>query len=260
MSAAAGLGGGGFGRRKGERGWSAAGPNIAAWRRGFAVFSTLHRRLCFCPFPGGARAPLPPRHPRSGRTNKAPFGGGACPARARSMGEATRRASRTPTPLPPAGGPGGRTWVGRAAPGSRAGARAEGGGAQLGGPGHPARRRGYGQRCCPLSPRLPQARYPSPGRRRQVGPICSHTPGGGRVRRRAGLPAASPLLSACVDRRPSRLHGDSPPPRPGSAVLVCPQLSSFSSLELLRPLYLEEDWGGFTEHHRRFGHLAVKLS
>lgn len=97
-------------------------------------------------------------------------------------------------------------------------------------------------------------------RQRQVGPICSHTPGGGRVRRRASLPAASPLLSACVDRLPSRLRGDSPPPRPGSAVLVCLQPSSFSSLEFLRPLHLEEDWGGFTEHHRCFGHPAFKLS
>lgn len=117
-----------------------------------------------------------------------------------------------------------------------------------------------GGAAAPCRHRLPAA---APGQRGGGGCRWAHilqeaAAGGGWVWRRAGRPAAPALLSA---------NGLAlfPPPRltpcpqgPSSAVLVCPQPSSFSPLERLRPPHLE-DLGGFSEHHGLFGPSALRL-
>lgn len=70
------------------------------------------------------------RIPHSGRTNKAPFDGGTCPAWGTEPGEVMRPPLATTT-LTRGEGLGGRTWEEQGAPGARAGARAGGGGAQV---------------------------------------------------------------------------------------------------------------------------------
>ena len=126
---------GGFGRRKGRAGWGPAGPNNDALQQKLCPLEHPHpsRGSVLALAGEGARAPLPSRHPRSGHTNKAHFGGAACPARAQSMGGALAPPMLYPNPLSLAGGLGAlhRTCVRKTAPGSRAGARARGGGAQL---------------------------------------------------------------------------------------------------------------------------------
>lgn len=95
----------------------------------------------------------------------------------------------------------GGTWVGQAAAGSRTGARAGGGGAQLRRPRAPGPEAGptggAAAACCRVSLRVG---YSVP-RRWQVGPRSSHPPGGGGCGRAAGAeggrsPGGAPLLPA----------------------------------------------------------------
>lgn len=257
-----------MGRRTGRAGVGCGWPRHRLVEKGFAVFSTLHRGLCFSRFPDGAGAALPPRHPRSSRTNKAPFGGGACLARARSLGVATRPPARTPIPYRREA-QGGCTWVGRAAPGSRAGARAGGGGARLRAPGRSARRRGYGRRCCPLSSRLAGARNPAPREPRRKG--------GGRWARlvhihpaaaaAGGAPAWRGLVARwhplCSRREWTRaLPASALTPRPPGRLLLssCAPVSRASAprIPCAHCTRVGEDLGSFSEHHWRFGPLTCK--
>lgn len=202
VSASAGLGGS-EGERA-EQGRGTAGPNVDA----------LQKRLCplrhprplpgsaLRPVPAGARAPLPSRHPRSGRTNKAHFAGGACPARAQSVGsQCVPRARLGPPSMPGSGVSAGRTWVGQAAAGSRAGARAGGGGAQLRRPRAPGPEAGPTGGAAAPSGRAFLGACCSAPPRRQVGPMYSHPSGGGGCGRPAGAgegrsPCGAPLLPA----------------------------------------------------------------
>lgn len=89
-------------RRRGRAGVGGGRAQRAA--SGEAVLPSAARApgCALAPVPAGA--PLPPRHPRSRRTNKAPYGGGACLlCRARSWGRCRALARPTPTPYPQPG-------------------------------------------------------------------------------------------------------------------------------------------------------------
>lgn len=107
-------------------------------------------------------------------------------------------------------------------------------------------RAAYRRRWCPLQPRLPPRALPG----------CAAAAGERDLfiswRRwrqargyRGGLvaPRCLPCSSWWARALPASAV-DSLPQCPGSAVLICPQSSGFSSSESLRPLYLEEDMGG----------------
>lgn len=204
------------GGRKRRAEWRTAGPNIAAYLRDSALAPDL------------GSAPALPRARRGlhGRTNKAPFDSGTCPAWGMEPGELMRPPLATTT-LTRGCGLGGRTWERPAAPGSRAGARAGGGGAQVRRPGgRPTG--GAGARC---SRGFPHARSPAAPRRRrrQVSAICLY-PGGGGGRRLAGT------------KEGGSRHGASLALRGGLALFRPLQLTPCPSAQLLLSSSAPSSW------------------
>lgn len=198
----------------------------------------------FRPFPARA-SPL--------RPHKAPVGGGACPARARSIGEAKRPSfpilTSHPQPRPWRRHLGradltvvARCWKARA-PDREAGLRAA------------------------LLPLVAAASYsPLPSRAAAGGQICSHLPVGSSSGARAGeeegrSPCGIPFVLCGWTRPLPASAGDSPPPASEAWLLLsssAPLSLSFSFLEPLRLLHLEVNFGDVSEHPR-FGLPAFKL-
>lgn len=157
VSASAGLG-----RSEGEgaeRARATAGPNVAGLQKRLCSLRQPPDPpgLCPCPSRAGARAPLPSRHPRSGRENKAHSGGGAGLTRAQSVESQRAPPLLHSCPLVLARGLGG-PHLGRARGGGVArrcprGRRRRRAAPEAG----RSRPRGgaYRRRCCSLRPRFP---------------------------------------------------------------------------------------------------------
>lgn len=228
------------GGRKRRAEWRTAGPNIAAYLRDSALAPDL-----------GSAPALPragrglhgrSRIPHSGRTNKAPFDG----RHLFRVGHGAWGGDVPPTRdhYPDSQQGAGRSHLGRAG-GAGVACRCTRGRRRRAG--REARGPAYRGRWCPLQPQLPPRALPG----------CAAAAGERdlfiswrRWRHATRVYRGGPVAPRCLPcsrwwtRALPASAVDSLPQCPASAVLICPQLSGFSSSESLCPLYLEEDVGG----------------